>query len=65
LALLGAALIGCLKENYEQGLDFALHLSCLFGLGEFGLFHSNTCEWLVHSSLNTCVIAASVLIALS
>jgi hypothetical protein len=30
------------KENYEHVLDFVLYPSCLFGLSEFGLLHSNT-----------------------
>jgi hypothetical protein len=31
------------KENYEHALDSAFHLSRLFGLGEFGLFHWEDC----------------------
>jgi hypothetical protein len=31
------------KENYEHALGFALHLSRLFGLGEFGLSMYGSC----------------------
>jgi hypothetical protein len=31
------------KENYEYALVFALHLSHLFGLGEFGLSVCGSC----------------------
>jgi hypothetical protein len=31
------------KENDENALGFALHLSHLFGLGELGLFHWENC----------------------
>jgi hypothetical protein len=44
------------KENYAYALDFALHMSYLSGLGEFGFFISNTHTWLMLSSLNTCLI---------
>jgi hypothetical protein len=31
------------KANDEHALDFTLHLSRLFGLGEFGLLHWEDC----------------------
>jgi hypothetical protein len=40
------------KVNDEHASDFVLHLSRLFDLSEFGLFHSNAYVQFMLSSLN-------------
>jgi hypothetical protein len=41
-----------IKENYEQALEFSLHLSLFFGLSEFGISVNGSCflpQMLVYS----------------